>query len=111
MRVFVFATAATAAVAVTLGLAPSALAIGEVSCGGGAVKVNWKEPGGAVRASCYSEVGELGVDLPRVSSVEAGANFGRVEYTGADGSLRAEFFNPGQIVQIGGWHVSKVRIF
>ena len=110
MRMFRFAAAVTAAAAVTLGLAPSALAISEVSCGGGAVKVNWRDSAGTVQATCYSEAGVLGVDLPRVSSVEAGDNFGRVEYTGASGGITTVFFVPGQTVQIGGSQVSKVGI-
>lgn len=112
MRMLKLAVAATIAVTATVGLAPSAFAVEEIDCSeAGTVKINWREQSGASRATCFSEAGTLGVTLPRSSSVEGGTNSGWVEYTGPNGTLDRVTFDVGQIIQINGWTISRVRIY
>ncbi|MEU3649961.1 hypothetical protein AB0E59_41790 [Lentzea sp. NPDC034063] len=98
--------------ATTFCVTAPAFATDQVSCStGDVVKINWVDGSGAQRASCYGEIGELGVTLPRSSSVEPGDNFGWVEYTERDGRTVRRLLDSGQIVQIGGLTVTRVRIY
>ncbi|WP_439662433.1 hypothetical protein ACSHWB_13800 [Lentzea sp. HUAS TT2] len=102
-----------AAMATTFCVTTPAFATEQVSCSAGSdvVKINWVDGSGAQRANCYGEIGELGVTLPRSSSIEAGDNAGWVEYTERNGSTVRRVLDSGQVVQIGGLTVTRVRIY
>ncbi|GHH35483.1 hypothetical protein [Lentzea cavernae] len=101
-----------AAVATTFCMATPAFAIEQTDCSAGdGVKIHWVDGSGAQRTNCYGDAGTLGVDLPRVSSINPDdANYGWVEYAEADGETTRRSFGGGQVVEIGGLTVTKISV-